>query len=262
MKILLSTTVHGDERHAHQVGSEVQKLIKKEGNSNIDLLVAHDKAYKLNKRFLETDLNRSFGVEIPLSFEEKLAVKIRNKLERDDYDLVLDMHNTKASGTTCAIVVNKPSRFQFAVLDAFSLKRIVQMPPSGSLLSALPKYEKGISIEIAEDDVVNYPASKLAEIIAKISRELNIEDQITKPSETAKPSYYQYAATIQNTTLRRLGLKKSQFANFKKLTATQIQKLGVDVSSDDKTPSLYTIFLGGGHMGKTAMNLVRGFNIS
>lgn len=127
MDILIVGGTHGDER----TGIDVIARLRRERVANIDVLVANPHATKTNRRFIETDLNRSFGVKQPQSYEEKRAVRITPFLKR--YDLVLEFHNT-VSMTTCAIFTSEtPTEQQLAIVEHFELRYAVIMPPSRSL---------------------------------------------------------------------------------------------------------------------------------
>jgi hypothetical protein len=145
------------------------------------------------------------------------------------------------------------------------MKRIVQMPPSGSLLAALGDPSKGISIEIAVDDEKKYPAGRLAEIIVDFAK----RSKFIYAPKGNEISQYKYVVTVQKSTLKRAGLsgkKRKQLANFQALTPEQRENLGIgDVIAGKGKDGInglegvlyYPIFLGGKHMGGSAMNLVK-----
>jgi len=87
MKTLYITYTHGDEHPPYEIPNA---------------LVANPLAKERNVRYIETDLNRSFGVMTPISYEEKRAVELDEVLT--DYDLVVDIHRTTAQTKFCGIV--------------------------------------------------------------------------------------------------------------------------------------------------------------
>lgn len=93
MKILVIHHTHGNE-------IDVTKLF----THNLDLLCGNPRAWDAGVRFTETDLNRSFGVEVPTSYEEKRAKALEPILA--EYDFVLDVHSTMSGETNAVISVH------------------------------------------------------------------------------------------------------------------------------------------------------------
>ena len=94
----VSGVVHGNE----YVGLEVinlflDQLVKQHFSLTypIGIFLGNTKAIYENKRFLESDLNRSFGVEEPSTWEEKRAKEILPLLQRSKF--YLDFHQTGAA---------------------------------------------------------------------------------------------------------------------------------------------------------------------
>ena len=141
MKILIIGGTHGDER----TGVDVVSRLRRKPVAGVDVLIANPRATKAGLRFIETDLNRSFGRENPQSYEEKRAVTIASVLRR--YDFVLEFHNT-TSRTTCGIVTNEfPTSQQLAVLEHFNVRYLVIMSPGRSLIGRVPS--RAVSLEIS-----------------------------------------------------------------------------------------------------------------
>ena len=79
---------HGDERF----GLTVFDVYKTKKGIPIQLILANEKAVKANKRFTETDLNRSFPGSVSGSYEEKIAHKILPQIKKTQY--LIDIHTT------------------------------------------------------------------------------------------------------------------------------------------------------------------------
>jgi aspartoacylase len=82
-KILVIGGVHGDET----TGIELIKKLEQKPIKTISTLLANPLAVQKKKRFIETDLNRSFN-KVPISKEEKLALEIDKEIR--NYDLILN----------------------------------------------------------------------------------------------------------------------------------------------------------------------------
>lgn len=209
-KILITGGIHGDE----PIGIEVAKFFEK-GRNSILGLVCNPKALRENKRFIETDLNRSFGVNKPISLEENRARKISEIVK--NFDLIIDLHNTKACGTTCAIVVNKPNDLQLLLAKYFSFDKVVIMPSSGSLISKKPN--KSISLEVADDSLKKFSGKFFIEKIEALNERLGVSDNLKKCLRI-----YSFINRVQKTTLERMSIKKTDLSNFKKITNAQNKK--------------------------------------
>ena len=87
METLYVTYTHGNEKPPYPISHAI---------------VANPIARAQDKRYIESDLNRSFGVSSPRTYEEKRAREIKGVMNR--YDLVVDIHRTVSQSLFCAIV--------------------------------------------------------------------------------------------------------------------------------------------------------------
>lgn len=211
---LITGGVHGDELS----GINVVKYLNGNKLPGIDSILCNKMAIKKNIRFCETDLNRSFSVKIPVSYEEVLAAKLKKVVSK--YQYVIDIHNTKAQNTTCAIVINKPTMWQLHMCRQFGFNRLVVMPPSGSLIS---QCRNGISLEIAENHKYKYPIKYLISKVEEIAVVKDNKSPIT---------IFHHVATILKKTLLRKKLQLAEFKNFVSLTIHQKQRLRLDISKE------------------------------
>jgi succinylglutamate desuccinylase len=207
-KILLVGGLHGDE----PTGIKVAKYFKKNKVAGINSILANTKAIREKQRYIETDLNRSFSVTVPISYEEVLAVKIAKELK--EYDLILDFHNSVANGTNCSIVTCKPNKLHIHVSALLGFDNLLIMPPSGSLIGE--NSEKSISIEIAYDSVKQYSEKKLINKIKNLNINNTIQDNV---------KIYKYIATIKKPTIKRVKINLRSLKNFVELTTDQKNKL-------------------------------------
>ena len=88
-----------------QHGNELTPLeiIKRYFKDKVSYIIANSEAVHKNKRFIESDLNRSFNGKSN-TFEEKIAQKLLKELKK--YKYVLDFH-TSTSDTPIFIIMTK-----------------------------------------------------------------------------------------------------------------------------------------------------------
>jgi len=200
--LLIVGGLHGDEN----TGIEIAK---RTGG-----LLANPLAINANRRFIETDLNRSFGVETPISLEEKLASDLTKTVMRNKY--VLDIHDTKAQNCTSAIVVTRFNKYHLGIANYFGMKRIVRMPTSGSLISLMPR--TSISLEYSKNEVNEMFINRITEKIGKLD--------FTKLTK-GEIKLYQFAGKVLRSSLDRLDIDINRFNNFEKIDLSICKQLGL-----------------------------------
>lgn len=209
-RILAVGGTHGDEPTGVAV---VEELIK-EGIDGIDGLIANPEAVLKNMRFVETDLNRSFGVASPLSMEERRAKEIVPYLH--DADLIIEFHDTYAENNTCAIVTGSLNPIQQMLAEFFQMSRVVIMPLGGSLGGQNPS--KTLSLEISRSEAEIFSVDLFLLKLRSINRQ-----SIDKLSPGAV--YECLPNKVLRSTAKNLGLKFEELRNFEELTAEQVRVL-------------------------------------
>ncbi|OGZ11452.1 MAG: hypothetical protein A2942_04360 [Candidatus Lloydbacteria bacterium RIFCSPLOWO2_01_FULL_50_20] len=71
------------------------------GHKGLDFVLGNPKAYERNIRFIDRDLNASFGVS-DSSYESGRATEILNEINGGD--VVIDFHTTTAPGVPFAVL--------------------------------------------------------------------------------------------------------------------------------------------------------------
>ncbi len=100
-KVCVVACVHGDEPIGFRVIEQLKRLTIEKGS--LTLILAHPRALNLKKRYVESDLNRSFNGKSS-TLEEKLARKLKHELYKSD--LVLDVHATNSNFKELAITTS------------------------------------------------------------------------------------------------------------------------------------------------------------
>lgn len=101
-KILIVGSQHGDEYS----GERLYAHILRNHPSFLDFVmyeVGNPEARKLQKRFIESDMNRSFGAG-EATYERERAAEIVELINKNEFDLVLDMHTTTVEQPPCLIL--------------------------------------------------------------------------------------------------------------------------------------------------------------
>jgi len=187
--------LHGDE----MFGLEVFEYFKNRINDypGLKIILANEEAMAENKRFIETDLNRSFPGKIDGSHEECLAQNILGELKEFKY--VLDIHTTTSNIIFTPIVSNLNDNTK-RILNLCSSKELVLMPEKFSQASLIGQLAAGVSLEFNFDyakqnrammEVVNISGSLLKnktkpKILRKIFYIDSIIDKTIMLSRTAK----------------------------------------------------------------------------
>ena len=145
MKILLTIGTHGDEHIGLPVAQKIQALnIPREV---LHVHIANPKAFQLQKRFIETDLNRSFPGKKLGKYEERLAHKLSPAIK--SADVVIDIHST-TSDLKDAVIVTKLDAETRACIEAIQPKYALLM--SATKDNALISQAKvGIAFEYGHD---------------------------------------------------------------------------------------------------------------
>jgi hypothetical protein len=147
MKILVVGGMHGNER----LGIDLVKLLRKKAIDGVDTYIANPRASRNNVRYIESDLNRSFGLQTKVTYETKRAKLMCKKVR--DYDLVLDFHNTMTPQNNCSFVGVGCNKLLYRTSLALGLSNCVE-----ATYDCINKYcPNTISIEISVGDSADNP---------------------------------------------------------------------------------------------------------
>lgn len=141
-RILVLGGTHGNEK----LGVQLVKLLKNKPISGVESVIANPKAVRSKKRFVESDLNRSFGLDYPGTYETKRAAYLKKVSKQ--FDIVLDFHNTQTPDNNCTFVGMGCNSTLFEVAKQLNFKRCVE-----ATYDCINKYcLNTISIEISVQD--------------------------------------------------------------------------------------------------------------
>jgi succinylglutamate desuccinylase len=117
MKELYITYTHGNEIPPKNIVEDIEDK---------DVIVANVLAAEKNVRFIDTDLNRSFGVSKPNSYEEKRAVEIENIMK--SYDIVYDIHRTVAPHAKFIALISKKEDYKYTLKFRPNAVVLIELP--------------------------------------------------------------------------------------------------------------------------------------
>lgn len=129
--IVFVAGLHGNEQ------MPVRALTK----NNIPFIIGNLRAKKKNVRFIDNDLNASFGLRAR-GYEPQRAKQILKQIKTKD--LVVDFHTTTAKITPFVIIVDKK---MLKLAASTGLKKVVFMKHNIKNKHALINYRQGISVE-------------------------------------------------------------------------------------------------------------------
>ena len=145
MKILFVVCTHGNET----LGLRALDKIKQ--REEIDFIIANPEALGKFQRFIDCDLNRSFGSKKPWKHEECLAWDLLDRFK--NYDVIVDIHSTTAPTEKMAIV-NKETPEVKAILECLQFKNIVYFK-KGIADGAMTNHFNGLALEYPADADLN-----------------------------------------------------------------------------------------------------------
>lgn len=120
MKLLVLGGTHGNEK----LGINLVKSLKERPISKVDSLIANPLATERGTRFIETDLNRSFGRQMQSSYEVRRAQQLVRILA--EYDLVLDFHNTETPDNNCCFVGESCSDLLYSAVKQLGFSECIE----------------------------------------------------------------------------------------------------------------------------------------
>lgn len=160
MKILIVGAQHGNETLGVELYDYISTYYPLQ-NEHIDLLIGNPKAYLARVRYIQSDLNRSYGTN-RVDYESRRAKKILKYIESHNFDLVLDIHTTVCDQPPSCIVA-EPTPIVDAFIGSSRIVHIVEMPSHIASVSLLGHIKNVVSVEINAKSV----DSALLECLAK-----------------------------------------------------------------------------------------------
>lgn len=115
-------------------------------------IVANHRAKERGVRYVETDLNRSFDVSTPKTYEELRAVELREELKA--FDVVIDIHRTEAPSAKFMAIISKKEDYSFALPYAPEVVLLI----SNARFALIGNVRHGVALE--------YPTREYSRIVS------------------------------------------------------------------------------------------------
>jgi len=163
MKIILNIGTHGNERIGLKVAKGLEKL--NIDNNILVVQIANEKAFKLNKRCIDQDLNRSFPGKKNGNYEERRAYELSPIIK--SADIVIDIHST-TSALKDAFIVTRLDKQTLKYIKVINPKYVLVMKATKDT-ALMSQAKVGLAFEYGKD---NDPAV-IRKIILGIKRLLN-----------------------------------------------------------------------------------------
>lgn len=164
MKILLLGSQHGNE----PLGDLLYERIKTHHPhllKNITYKLGNPKAHKEKVRYIESDMNRSYGGTAN-TYEEKRAQHILKFISEGNFDLVLDLHTTVCDQPPCFILPElTPATRTF--IRASHIERVVLLTDPMVRTSLTGVHPRAMAIEVANSQLTPRLLDNLCEDIAR-----------------------------------------------------------------------------------------------
>lgn len=200
-RILINICSHGNE----VLGLEVVNKLKdiQIMNGSITFHTANELAVKQNKRFIDSDLNRSFPGSESGNYEQQIASEMMKYIPYFDY--VIDIHSTALEGMKdCLIIEDNSPEIQKLLSVCQNAKTVLQMTATKglSLFTATRLPEKTIPTVVFEygdnnSDVAEKTYSDIRNILSLLDviESTNFVGKIHKPQQFECYAVYQKLET-------------------------------------------------------------------
>jgi len=140
--LTIVSCVHGDEVFGLDVFNYFKNKI--EDYPGLKIILANEKALAKNKRFIESDLNRSFPGKVKGTYEERLAHELVAEMKGAKY--ILDIHTTTSDIVFTPIVSNLSSSVK-RILNLCSSKEVALMSKEFTGHSLIGQFRGAASLE-------------------------------------------------------------------------------------------------------------------
>lgn len=167
-KILLVGSQHGDELLGVHLFEHI-KLRYPELLPYVDYVCANPVAFDKKVRFIESDMNRSFGKE-GATHEEQEATKLLEYINETTHDYIIDCHTTTTKVGLCFIVPDLGKARRKLISKTNAIKNIVVLPADITDNSLIGKTDNSISIECykhlgAQEDTLELLADWISNLV-------------------------------------------------------------------------------------------------
>lgn len=148
--ILLVASQHGNEL----LGEKLHKHITDNHHGLLQLVdyhLANTEARRKFVRYIESDMNRSF-IKNNTSYEGRQAKKLLKLINKNQYQLILDLHTTTADQEPC-LLVNTFSNSVKKYIRGSNTKQVIKISDNLAAHSLIGNCPRALSVEVNEANV-------------------------------------------------------------------------------------------------------------
>lgn len=168
MKTYVVAGMHGDEPFTLKIASALRQL----ANPDLALTIGNPEAFVVGKRYIETDLNRSFSCH-ENSLESRLATSILQEIHNTKPDYIIDVHTSITDIGVVGIVAGLSADIDL-IAGALNVDAVVVMPKSITKHSLIGHYpQNALSLEIGRTVQSPELSRELAERISSLTATVN-----------------------------------------------------------------------------------------
>lgn len=149
-KILFVASQHGNEHLGEKLYAHALEFYP-ELVQSIDYVLANPQARHENKRYIMSDMNRSYRVPEE-TYEATLAKQLLEYIQLHAYTLVLDLHTTTANQQPC-IIINHFNKTARRFLRSSCIRTVVQMDDEIAAHSLIGNCPQAVSIEVNNQSI-------------------------------------------------------------------------------------------------------------
>ena len=190
MNILITIGTHGNEKIGRRVAAHLKNVSVT--NGRLDVIVANERAFNLNKRCIDQDLNRSFPGKKNGNYEQRRAYALTPLIR--SADIVVDLHST-TSELKDAVIVTRLTEKTRTYLDVISPKYVLVMraTKNNALISGA---KVGLAFEYGKDKDPK-TILKVTAGIRKLLAHLNMVAPIqSRKNKTVPPIFFDVYETV------------------------------------------------------------------
>ncbi len=204
-RIYVVACLHGNETFGLKILSRLDEL----NNHDIKTRVANPAAVAKRRRFIDYDLNRSFGANLKSGAEFRLASTIMRDISDFSPDLVIDIHTSTTNVGKVAIVAENTA-FTHSISLALDMERLAVMPNEVMAKSLVGQHpNKSVALEFG----YNLRSDTLASDISKRIIGLIVNSKL--PSAAAPIDTYKVLRSVSKPEMQ--GVTYANFVFNKKL---------------------------------------------
>ena len=138
MRILAIISTHGNELLGPNVLAYMlakrSKLLE-----DIEFIIANPRAYAKNVRYIESDLNRSYGLGLD-TYEGQRAKVIEERIRLLKPELVLDFHTTTAEQPNILITADKDNEVVQRFINSSAVKDVLVVEPLNDITTVVSNF--------------------------------------------------------------------------------------------------------------------------